>query len=130
MTWIGPPVDDRIRIAGSTVRQVILAAGFWGAIALPLVGIPLLAAAAFWIGMILSLCLYGAWSFSKYRQVRGRLYDPKPPSPFRHPSRLVTILGTSNDELSDYGKRVRVTGWVLLAALGMMGVVANFIVTT
>ena len=44
MTWIGPPVDDRIRIAGSTVRQVILAAGFWGAIALPLVGIPLLAA--------------------------------------------------------------------------------------
>lgn len=93
------------------------------------IGGSLLAGAVSWIGLILSLCLYGTWSFTKYRQLRRRLYDPKPPSPFRHPSRLVTILGTSNDELSDYGKRVRVTGWVLLAAVGMTGILANLLIT-
>ena len=30
------------------------------------VGLPLLAAAGFWVGMILSLCLYGVQSFSRY----------------------------------------------------------------
>lgn len=43
MTWIGPPVESRIRRVESTVRRAILATGFWGAIALPLVGIPVLA---------------------------------------------------------------------------------------
>ena len=67
------------------------------------VGIPLLAAAGFWVGMIFSLCLYGLQSFSRYRRLRRRLHQPTPPSPFKHPSRLVTILGTDSDELPEYG---------------------------
>lgn len=43
MTWIGPPVESRIRSVESTLRRALLAIGFWGAIALPLLGIPLLA---------------------------------------------------------------------------------------
>ncbi|CCQ34489.1 hypothetical protein HLRTI_002100 [Halorhabdus tiamatea SARL4B] len=43
MTWIGPPVESRIRSVESTVRRAILVTGFWGAIALPLVGLPVLA---------------------------------------------------------------------------------------
>ncbi|MFB6176764.1 MAG: hypothetical protein ABEI99_06400 [Halobaculum sp.] len=41
-----------------------------------LVGLPLLAGAAFCVGMILSACLYGVWSFSQYRQLRRRLHSP------------------------------------------------------
>lgn len=93
------------------------------------IGLPLLAAAASWVGLILSVCLYGAWSLTEYRRLRRRLYEPKPPSPFRHPSRLVTILGTSNDELSDYGTRVRITGWALLVAVGLTGVLIDLLVT-
>jgi hypothetical protein len=37
------------------------------------VGVPLLAAFGFWVGMILSLCLYGVQSFSRYRRLRRRL---------------------------------------------------------
>jgi hypothetical protein len=83
------------------------------------VGLPLLAVFACYLGLVLSTCLYGGWSVSEYRQVRRRLEDPKPPSPFRHPSRLVTIIGTSHDELSEYGQRVRVTG-VLLTVAGFL----------
>jgi hypothetical protein len=93
------------------------------------VGIPLLAAAGFWVGMILSLCLYGVQSFSRYRRLRRRLPEPRPPSPFRHPSRLVTILGTKGDELPPYGRRVRVTGWAFLIATGMTGVLVQLLYT-
>ena len=93
------------------------------------VGLPLLAAAAFWIGMILSLCLYGVQSFSRYRRLRRRLPEPRPPSPFRHPSRLVTILGTDGDELPEYGRRVRVTGWAFLIAIGMTAVLVQLLYT-
>ena len=93
------------------------------------VGLPLLAAAAFWIGMILSLCLYGVQSFSRYRRLRRRLREPKPPSPFKHPSRLVTILGTDGDELPEYGRRVRVTGWAFLIATGMTAVIVQLLYT-
>ena len=41
----------------------------------------------------------------------------------------MTILGTSNDELSDYSTRVRITGWVLLVAVGLTGVLVDFLVT-
>jgi hypothetical protein len=91
------------------------------------VGVPLLAAFGFWGGTILSLCLYGVWSFSQYRQLRRRLHEPTPPSPFRHPSRLVTILGTDSDELPEYGRRVRLTGWAFLIAAGMTAVVAQLL---
>ena len=93
------------------------------------VGLPLLAAAGFWVGMILSLCLYGLQSFSRYRRLRRRLSKPKPPSPFRHPSRLVTILGTEGDELPEYGRRVRVTGWAFLIATGMTAVLVQLLYT-
>ena len=83
------------------------------------VGVPLLAAAGFWLGMILSLCLYGVQSFSRYRRLRRRLSEPRPPSPFRHPSRLVSILGTESEALPEYGRRVRVTGWAFLIAAAM-----------
>jgi hypothetical protein len=91
------------------------------------VGLPLLAAFGFWVGMIISLCLYGFWSFSQYRQLRRRLPEPTPPSPFRHPSRLVTILGTDSDELPQYGRRVRVTGWAFLIAAGMTALVVQLL---
>jgi hypothetical protein len=74
------------------------------------VGIPLLTGFSFWVGMIFSLCLYGIWSFTQYRQLRRRLPKPRPPSPFRHPSRLVSILETDSEELPEYGQRVRLTG--------------------
>ena len=93
------------------------------------VGIPLLAAAGFWVGMILSLCLYGVQSFSRYRRLRRRLREPRPPSPFRHPSRLATILGTEGDELPQYGRRVRLTGWAFLIATGMTAVLVQLLYT-
>jgi membrane protein implicated in regulation of membrane protease activity len=93
------------------------------------VGLPLLAGLGFWVGMILSLCLYGVWSFTQYRQLRRRLHEPRPPSPFRHPSRLVTILGTASDELPEYGRRVRVTGWSFLIASGMTAVLVQLLYT-
>jgi len=93
------------------------------------VGLPLLAGAGFWVGMVLSLCLYGLQSFSRYRRLRRRLPEPKPPSPFRHPSRLVTILGTEGEELPEYGRRVRVTGWTFLFAIGMTAVLVQLLYT-
>ena len=93
------------------------------------VGLSMLAGFSFWVGMVLSLCLYGVWSFTEYRQLRQRLSAPKPPSPFRHPSRLVTILGTDDGDLSEYGQRVRLTGWVLLIAAGMTATLAYLLYT-
>jgi hypothetical protein len=92
------------------------------------VGLPLLAALCCYLGLVLSVCVYGAWSFSEYRQLRRRLEDPKPPSPFRHPSRLVTIIGTSHSELSEYGRRVRVTGFVVTVAGFLVAVLAVVLV--
>jgi hypothetical protein len=91
------------------------------------VGIPLLAAAGFWVGMILSLCLYGLQSFSRYRRLRRRLPEPRPPSPFKHSSRLVTILGTEGDELLEYGRRVRTTGWAFVIAAGMTAIIVRLL---
>ncbi|EMA09855.1 Protein of unknown function [Haloarcula vallismortis] len=93
------------------------------------VGLPMLAGFSFWVGMVLSLCLYGVWSFTEYRQLRQRLSAPKPPSPFRHPSRLVTILGTDDGSLSVYGQRIRLTGWALLIAAGMVATLAYLLYT-
>ncbi|WP_324666212.1 DUF3592 domain-containing protein [Haloarcula sediminis] len=91
------------------------------------VGLPLLAGFGFWVGMVLSLCLYGVWSFTQYRQLRRRLHQPTPPSPFKHPSRLVTILGTDSDELPEYGRRVRTTGWAFVIAAGMTAIIVRLL---
>jgi hypothetical protein len=88
------------------------------------VGLPLLAAFVCWIGVILALCLYGAWSYTRYRQLRRRLHEPRPPSPFRRPNRLVSILGTDAEDLPEYGRRVRVTGWTFVVAGAMIAVAA------
>jgi hypothetical protein len=93
------------------------------------VGLPMLAGFSFWVGMIVSLCLYGVWSFTEYQQLRRRLPDPTPPSPFRHPSRLVTILGTEDGSLSEYGQRVRLTGWVFVIAVGMTAMIVYLLYT-
>ncbi|MGB9951181.1 DUF3592 domain-containing protein [Haloarcula marismortui] len=93
------------------------------------VGLPMIAGVCFWIGMILSLCLYAVWSFTEYHQLRRRLPNPKPPRPFRHPSRLVTILGTEDGGLSEYGQRIRLTGWAVLVAVGMAATLAYILFT-
>jgi hypothetical protein len=79
--------------------------------------------------MILSACLYGVWSFSQYRQLRRRLPEPRPPSPFTRPNRLVSILGTDSDDLPEYGRRVRVTGWAFLVATAMAAVIVQLLYT-
>jgi hypothetical protein len=93
------------------------------------VGLPMIAGFAFWVGMISALSLYAVWSFTEYRQLRRRLPEPKPPSPFRQPSRLVVILGTDDGELSEYGRRVRLTGWGLMLAAGMTALIAYLLYT-
>lgn len=93
------------------------------------VGVPVLAAVSCYLGLILSLCLYGSWSFMRYRRLRTRLQEPVPPSPFRHPSRLVTIIGTDGESLSTYGRRVRATGWAFLIAGILLGVFVQLVTT-
>jgi hypothetical protein len=93
------------------------------------VGVPVLAAVSCYLGLILSLCLYGGWSFKRYRRLRTRLSEPVPPSPFRHPSRLVTIIGTDGESLSTYGRRVRATGWAFLIAGILLGVFVQLVTT-
>jgi hypothetical protein len=85
------------------------------------IGLLALVALVSYLGMILSTSIYGLWAFSEYRQLRRRLNE-KPPSPFRHPSRLVTVLGTHHDELNKYGQQVRLTGFVFSIALFMTAI--------
>ena len=93
------------------------------------IGLPMVAGCSLWVGMILSLSLYGIWSVAEYQQLRRRLPNPKPPSPFRQPSRLVTILGTEDGSLSKYGQRVRRTGWALMIAAGMTAALVHLLYT-
>ena len=87
-----------------------------------LMGIPLVVAFVSVLGLIGSVFAYTVWSFTEYRRLRERISGAKPPSPFRHPSRLVTILGTEGEELDEYGRRVKLTGaagvvWLLLVSV-------------
>jgi hypothetical protein len=93
------------------------------------VGLSALAALVFYIGTIVSVCLYGLWSFSEYRQLRRGLDEPKPPSPFRHPSRLATVLGGDHDELNEYGRQVRLTGFVFGIVLFLTAILAYVVYT-
>ena len=85
-------------------------------------GLPLLGVALAWLGVVCGLVTYGVWSFTEYRRLRVRIRAPKPPSPFRHPSRLATILSTDGDDLNDYGRRVKSTGFAFVLAVFLAGV--------
>ena len=93
-------------------------------------GLPVVGVALSWLGLVGALVLYGVWSFTEYRRVRARIRTPKPPSPFRHPSRLVTILGTGGGDLDDYGRRVKRTGFAFVLAASLAGVPIVLFVTT
>lgn len=90
-------------------------------------GIAVLAAAVAAIGLVLGLALYAVWSFTEYRRLRDRISEPRPPSPFRHPSRLVTILYT-NDGLDAYGRRVKLTGFALVVIAFLLAVFGRVLV--
>lgn len=83
-------------------------------------GLPLIVAFIALVTFTASLFGYTVWSFTEYRRLRDRIEPPKPPSPFRHPSRLVTILGADSGELSEYGERVRLTGAAVVVCLGLV----------
>jgi hypothetical protein len=91
-------------------------------------GFALLAALLSVLGFIFGLTLYGIWSFTEYRRLRERIPEPRPPSPFRHPSRLVSIMH-SRDDLDVYGHRVKLTGFVFTLLGFLIGVVAFVLVT-
>lgn len=93
------------------------------------VGLSALAAAVSFVGLLCAVCLYGAWSFTEYRRLRARIRGEAPPSPFRHPSRLVTILRTRHDDLSEYGRRVRLTGFTFVTAGVLLFVLAEVLST-
>ncbi|ELZ43200.1 hypothetical protein C464_17257 [Halorubrum coriense DSM 10284] len=89
-----------------------------------LVGFALLAALVSVLGFVFGLKLYAIWPFTEYRRLRDRIPDPRPLSPFRHPSRLVTII-YFRDDFNVYGRRVKLTGFVFI----LIGVVAFVLVT-
>ena len=79
------------------------------------------------VTLIASICLYGIWSYTEYRRLRDRIPEPKPASPFRRPTRLVSILLT-NDGLDSYGTRVKRTGFAFVVALFLCGVLFELLV--
>jgi hypothetical protein len=91
------------------------------------IGLTLLAALLAALALILALVLYGVWSFTEYRRLRERIPEPRPPSPFRHPTRLVTILAT-NDGLDPYGRRVKLTGFTFGVTTFLVGVFLQVVV--
>lgn len=84
------------------------------------IGLTLLTAAVAALVSVAAVLLYAVWSFTEYRRLRERIPEPRPPSPFRHPTRLVTILST-NDELDPYGRRVRWTGFAFAVIVFCVG---------
>jgi len=88
-----------------------------------LLGIVFLAA----ITLFISVLLYNVWSFTEYRRLRERIPEPRPPSPFTHPTRLVTIC-IGNYELDTYGKRVQKTGVAFLVMLFFLGTLAQILI--
>ena len=78
------------------------------------IGLSLLTAAVAALTFVAGLLVYGVWSFTEYRRLRERIPEPRPPSPFRHPTRRVTILATDDDDLDAYGRRVKLTGFAFL----------------
>ena len=89
-------------------------------------GVAALAAFVAALTLIGALLLYSIWSFTEYRRLRERIPEPRPPSPFRHPSRLVTILATRND-LDAYGNRVKLTGFVFAVTVFLAGAFVSIV---
>jgi len=79
------------------------------------------------ITLIVSILLYSVWSFTEYRRLRERIPEPRPPSPFKHPTRLVTIC-IGNYELDTYGKRIQKTGVAFLMVLFFVGALVRILV--
>lgn len=88
----------------------------------------LLTAVVATLAFLTGLALYGLWSFTEYRRLRERIPEPRPPSPFRHPSRLVTILYT-REGLDTYGRRVKLTGFAFIVTVFLIGVCVFVFVT-
>jgi hypothetical protein len=91
------------------------------------VGLTLIVALVAALALIGALLLYAVWSFTEYRRLRERIPEPRPPSPFRHPTRLVTILVT-NDDLDPYGRRVKLTGFTFVVTTFLVGVFLQIVV--
>jgi hypothetical protein len=87
------------------------------------VGLTLLAMLGSLLAFLGGLALYGGWSFTESRRLRQQLAEPRPRSPFRHPSLFVSVLTTSED-LDDYGQQVKLTGFVLTAAAFLAALLA------
>jgi hypothetical protein len=87
-------------------------------------GLALVTAFVAFLAVIAGLLLYGGWSFTEYRRLRDHVPEPRPPSPFARPTRLVTILRTDDDDLDDYGWRVKRTGFAFVMALFLLAVLA------
>jgi hypothetical protein len=90
------------------------------------VGIVAFAAVLGALALIGGLLAYAVWSYTEYRRLREGIPDPRPPSPFRHPSRLVTILAT-RDGLDEYGGRVKLTGFVFVVTVFLTWVFVSIV---
>jgi len=91
------------------------------------IGLLLLTAFLAIVTLIASIFLYGIWSYTEYRRLRERIPEPRPPSPFKRPTRLASILLT-NDDLDPYGTRVKRTGFAFVVALFLCGVLFELLV--
>jgi len=91
------------------------------------VGLLLLTAFLAALVLLVSGLLYGIWSLTEYRRLRDRIPEPRPPSPFKHPTRLVTIL-LGDYELDTYGKRVQRTGVTFVLVLFLIGLLIQLLV--
>ncbi len=92
-------------------------------------GLPLVAAFLAFLACTLSVFVYSVWSFTEYRRIRDRIPEPKPPSPFKHPSRLVTITERSvrTDETNEYEDRIKLTVLSVVAWLILTTSVSRFL---
>jgi hypothetical protein len=87
------------------------------------VGVTLLAMLASLLAFLGGLALYGGWSFTESRRLRRELAEPRPRSPFRHPSLFVSVLTTSED-LDDYGQQVKRTGFAFATTVFLTALLA------
>ncbi len=92
------------------------------------IGLGLLATLLAALGLTAGLVLYVIWSFTECRRLRRRIPEPRPPSPFRHPPTLVSVLADGAD-LNEYGRRVRMTTFALAFVAFFVGTVAFVLVT-
>ena len=90
------------------------------------IGMLLVAAALGAAVLTAGVGLYALWSFTEYRRLRDRIPEQRPPSPFRHPTRLVTML-FGNHELDSYGQRVKKTGFALVVLAFLVGTAVRIV---